>query len=81
MANFHHQNYHSTQREITTLSHEKVAQIACRGGGGRLFEKCPKKGAFLGVVFPKLRKRITEGKSGKEYDLAGINWLSQHFGP
>ena len=28
------------------------------------------------VVFP-----IIEGKSGKKYDLAGTNWLSQHFGP
>ena len=43
-----------------------------RGAVGRYLEN---------VVFPKLHKRITEGKSGKKYDLAGTNWLSQHFGP
>ena len=60
---------------------KKLPKLRAGEGGGKLFEKCPKKSAFLGVVFPKLRQRITEGKSGKEYDLAGINWLSQHFGP
>ena len=59
---------------------KKLPKLRAGEGGGRLFEKCPKEGAFLGVVFPKLRKRIT-GKSGKEYDLAGIDWLRQHFGP
>ena len=60
---------------------KKLPKLLAGEGGGRLFEKCPKEGAFLGVVFPKPRQRNTEGKSGKEYDLAGINWLSQHFGP